>query len=192
MDRKGIGAQTYKFSVLLSSWNKCFTHFWHTANHPVFLVNHPPVWAPGHLDQDRPTINLYTDKLGLSLTSHQLLHPAGFWYLAEGGWAERIMRMIAIQIPTCVPRRGGGGGGETWFDHGALQISYLGHSISESSLRQQERMAESVSYRHSILRVTRATENSHLWIEALKSLRTIPSRYCQDFVLFNHTRIQPI
>jgi hypothetical protein len=111
------------------------------------------------------------------------LHHAGFYYLAAAEWTKvrekRAKRISADDRDTdtylCPPPRE-----ETEFDHAALQLSYLGHARTEFSLRQQERMAESVSYRLAVLRMAKATENSNLWIEALKDLRTIASRYRKE------------
>ena len=184
INRRGKGTQTYGFAAWLSRWNKCLADLLHLANLPMFSVNLPAVRAPGLVDQEPPMIYFRPDKVGVSLTSHELLHHAGFYYLAAAEWTKvrekRAKKISADGRDTndtylCPPPRE-----EMEVDHAALQISYLGHARTEFGLRQQERMVESVSYQLAVLRMAKATEDPRHWIEALKDLRGIASRYRKE------------
>jgi hypothetical protein len=184
IDRRGKGSDTYGFAAWLSRWNKCLADLLHVANLPAFSVNIPTVRTHGLLDSEPPTIYYRPDRVGELLTSQELLHHAGFYYLAAAEWTKiRQARAKRIDIDNkdlndtylCPPPQE-----EQEFEHDSLQMSYLALARSEFDLRQQERMVEAVSYQLAKLRMLKAPENPKLWIEALKDLRTIASRYRRE------------
>lgn len=188
LDRKGKGTATYGFAAWMSRWNSCLAELLRIANLPVFVVNTPPVAAavrtPGIVDLEPPTIYYRADRVGERLTSQEFLHHPGFYDLAAAEWltvrerrAKRINLDDEASYDTYLCPQPGE---ERAVDHLALQLPLLVLARSEFERRQQRRMAESGSYQIANLRMLRASESPELWIEALKDLRSIASRYRRE------------
>ncbi|KAA8895445.1 Gryzun, putative trafficking through golgi-domain-containing protein [Sphaerosporella brunnea] len=184
IDRRGKGSDTYGFAAWLSRWNKCLADLLHLANLPVFSVNISPVRTTGLLDAEPPTIYFRPDRVGERLISQELLHHPGFYYLAASEWTKiREARARRIDMDNkdlydtylCPPPHE-----EREFQHATLQMSYLALARTEFDLRKQERMVEAVSYQLAKLRMLKAPENPSFWVEALKDLRSIASRYRRE------------
>jgi len=184
LDRKGKGTETYGFAAWLSRWNKSLADLLHLANLPVFVVNIPPVRAPGMIDVEPPTIYVRPDKVGERLTPQEFLHHPGFYYLAAVEWIkvrERRARRINLEDKEsydtylCPPPKE-----ERELDHIALQIPLLILARTEFDLRQQGRMTETISYQIAKLRMLKAPESPKSWVDALKDLRSIASRYRKE------------
>lgn len=185
LDRKGKGTETYGFAAWMSRWNKCLADLLHIANLPIFAANIPAVRSSGLLDQDQPIIFYKPDRVGERLTSVDLLHHPGFYYLAAAEMTKiRQARAKRISLEDkdtsydtylCpLPKE------EREVDHATIQMSLLVLARIEFELRQQERMAESVSYQLAQIRMVKAPENPKYWLESLKDLRGIASRYRKE------------
>ncbi|KAI5780547.1 Gryzun, putative trafficking through golgi-domain-containing protein [Geopyxis carbonaria] len=195
LDRKGKGTETYGFAAWLSRWNKCLAELIQSGNLPVFTTEisgavRPPLIGLDTIEHDSPAI--YAEALAIKSTNRHLsnmeiLHHAGFYYLAASEWIKtRKARVSKISRDDwsssdlhdtylCPQPQE-----EAKTDHAALEISLLLSARAEFELRKQRRMADSITYRLVQLKMPRASEIPDLWCEILKDLRKIAPGYRKE------------
>jgi hypothetical protein len=181
LDRKGKGTETYGFAAWISRWNKMLADMLRISGLPVFAVDN----TPGRSGAEPPLVFFNPERAGERLSSQELLHHPGYYYLSAAEWTKiRGKRAKKIQpgdnakgfdtylCPDPVDERD--------VDHQALQLPLLLLARTEFDQRHQIRMSANISYQIANLRIQKAPQKPELWVEALKDLRTVSSRYRKE------------
>ncbi|KAL7274169.1 hypothetical protein RUND412_002951 [Rhizina undulata] len=199
IDRKGRGTETYGFAAWMSRWNRCLGELLRAGNLPaaqsMSVPNTPrsPILVPGIDQFDASSQNLPIYALpeksipaGECLGPHEYLHHAGFYFLQAAEYAARRKRFAngiseedspdSQDLYLCPPPQEE----ITKVDHVGIQISLLLLARREFELRGQKRMADSIAYRLSKLKMENAGENPEFWAEALRELRSVAGIYRKE------------
>jgi hypothetical protein len=193
LDSKGKGTETYGFSAWMSRWNRCLAELIQTGYFPVFTISvhpspHTPMLTPGIDSLELPVTYAPPEK-SISVSDRigpqDLLHHAGFYYLKAADYlSERARRAKRISVSDnadihdtylCLPPQD-----ESGTDHDTSQIPLLALARREFEMRQQKRMADSITLQIAKLKMTRAPQDPKYWGEALKDFRSVAGVYRKE------------